>query len=267
MKMSRKTATCSSCKANGHTRASKDCPLFIPFWNKETEDKLIKCIEKYTDIEWEEVSEHMGTSISSCKNKYIELCPLDKKLKQQLSKLTDEFMDKLLDDTKKQCEVCNKFQYNYLNKWKGKKECDECYHHEAEISELWRQVNKFCIENKMTHCGFCNKEKTYKTQFNYDHLNMFNKVDSVGSLIYNGEDLIVILNEVKKCQLLCVSCHSIVTKVEQKLGFTNIKISMTKEFEGEELETKTKEYCDLYEKHMYPIYDKLRLKFRSSNLE
>lgn len=265
--MSRKPSICSSCKAEGHTRASKTCPLFIPFWNTETEEKLTKFIEKYTDIDWEEVSEHMGASVSSCKNKYIELCPLDKKLKQQLSKLTDDFMDHLLDDSKKQCEVCNKVQYNYLNKWKGKKECDECYHHEAEISELWRQVNKFSIENKMTHCGFCDKEKTYKSHFNYDHLNMFNKVDSVGSLVYNGEDLGVILNEVKKCQLLCVSCHSIVTKIEQKLGFTNIKVSMTKEFEGEELETKTKEYGDLYEKHMYPIYDKLRLRFRSSNTE
>lgn len=236
--------------------------MYIPFWNTENEEQLIKITEKYTDIVWEEVAEEMGTSITSCKHKYSELCPLDKKLKQQLSKLTDEFMEHLLEDNKKQCEVCNKFQYNNLNKWKGKKECDECYHHEAEISESWKQVTKYCIENQMNKCGFCNKEKTYKSSFNYDHLNMFNKVDSVGSLVYNGEEIDVILNEVKKCQLLCVSCHTIVTKIEFKLGFTNIKISMNKEFEGEELETKIKEYSDLYEKHMYPIYDKLRLKFR-----
>ena len=265
--MSRKSSTCSVCNTVGHTKSSKECPMYIPFWNKETEEKLIDVIDNYTDIKWEEVSEKMGTSISSCKNKYIELCPLDKKLKQKLSKLTDEFIYKVLDENKKQCEVCNKFQYNYLNTWKGKKECDECYQHDSIIKELWRQVNKFCIENKMTHCAFCKKEKCYKRTFNYDHLNMFHKLDSVGTLIYTGEDLNVILNEVKKCQLLCVSCHSVVTKIEQKIGFTSIKVNMNKQFEDEELETKIKEYSDLYEKHMYPIYDKIRNHVTCMNTE
>jgi len=256
--MSRKPSTCSACSTIGHTKSSKECPMYIPFWNKETEEKLIDFIEHYTDISWEEVSEKMGTSISNCKNKYIELCPLDKKLKQQLSKLTDLFIEQLLEETKKQCETCYKFQFNYLNKWKGKKECDECYQHEAEIKEAWRQVNKFCIENRMTHCAFCNKEKTYKSSFNYDHVNMFNKVDSIGTLVYSGEEIDIILQEVLKCQLLCVSCHSIVTKIEQKLGFTQIKIAMNKDFHGEELETKSKEYNELYAKHMLPIYDKIQ---------
>ena len=92
----------------------------------------------------------------------------------------------------------------------------------------------------MTHCAFCNKEKTVKSSFNYDHLNMFDKLESVGTLVYNGNDIEIIINEVKKCQLLCVDCHSIVTKIEQKLGFTLIKINMKKEFEGDELIKKQK---------------------------
>ena len=256
--MSRKPSTCTACNTIGHTKSSKDCPKYIPFWNKETEEKLLEVIDQYTDIIWEEVSEKMGASIYTCKNKYIELCPLDKKLKQKLSKLTDDFIGQLLEENKKHCEVCNKYQFNCLNKWKGKKECDECYQHDTEIKEAWRQVNKFCIENRMTHCAFCNKEKTIKSSFNYDHVNMFNKLESVGTMVYSGEEIDTVLDEVKKCQLLCVSCHSIVTKIEQKLGFTQIKMNMIKEFNGEEFETKLKEYAELYTKHMSPIYEKIR---------
>jgi hypothetical protein len=258
--MSRKPSSCSVCNAVGHTKSSKECPMYIPFWNKETEEKLIQIIDEYTDINWEEVSEKMGLSISNCKNKYTELCPLDKKLKNKLTKLTDDFIYNLLEENKKFCEVCNKFQYNYLSTWKGKKECDECYQHDSEIKETWRQVNKFCIENKITHCAFCNKEKTFKTSFNYDHNNMFDKLECVGTLIYRGEEIDIILNEVQKCQLLCVSCHAVVTKIEQRLGFTSIKINMNKEYSDEELEIKKKEYSDLYSKHMYPIYEKIRNK-------
>ncbi len=259
--MSRKPSTCSVCSSTGHTKSSKECPMYIPFWNKETEEQLLKIVDDYTEINWEEVSEKMGVSLSNCKNKYTELCPLDKKLKDKLSKLTDDFVDILLE--KKTCEVCNNCQYKPLNTWKGKKECNECYQHDNEIKELWKQVNKFCIENKMTHCAFCNKEKTIKTSFNYDHLNMFDKLESVGTLVYNGNDIEIIINEVKKCQLLCVDCHSIVTKMEQKLGFTLIKINMKKEFEGDELIKKTKEYADLYNMYIYPMYDRIRNKLQN----
>jgi hypothetical protein len=75
--------------------------------------------------------------------------------------------------------------------------------------------------------------------------------------VYKGENIDIILHEIKKCQLLCVSCHSLVTKVEQKLGFTGIKINMKKEFSGEEYHIKMKEYEELYKKHMSIVYDKI----------
>ena len=109
--MSRKQSTCSVCSSVGHTKSSKECPMYIPFWNKETEEQLLKIVDEYTEINWEEVSEN-GVSLSNCKNKYTELCPLDKKLKDKLSKLTD-FVDILLE--KKTCEVCNICQYKPLN--------------------------------------------------------------------------------------------------------------------------------------------------------
>lgn len=262
--MTRKISTCTACKQQGHTKASKDCPLYVPFWNNETEQKLIVLIGDTDEIDWEDISSKMGVAITNCKNKYNELCPIDTKLKIKLNKLTDEFIEKLLEDNKKICEVCGKYQYNSLNIWKGIKECDECYYqHNNEIKLLWIEIRKYCIENQMAHCLFCNKEKKNKTVFNFDHINMFDKDNSIITMIYTGEPIELIINEVKKCQVLCKSCHCIVTKIENTLGFIPIKKITYKTFEGEELESKIKEYGELYTTHMHTVYKKIQESFKS----
>jgi hypothetical protein len=55
--MSRKTSTCTACLQEGHTRVSKDCPKYIPFWNKENEKELMELVDSYSEVIWEEVSE------------------------------------------------------------------------------------------------------------------------------------------------------------------------------------------------------------------
>jgi hypothetical protein len=231
--------------------------MYISFWNQETEEKLVQLV--YDDLQWDEVSEKMGASISNCKTKYMELCPLDQRLKHQLTKL-DDMIDSFMVEKQQVCEICTQYQFNGLHEWKGKQECDTCYQHEDEIRHLWLQVRLFSIKQGMTHCSFCNKEHTVNTSFHYDHMNMFNKLDNVSSLVYKGEPIDIILHEIKKCQLLCVSCHALVTKVEQRLGFTGIKISMKREFQGEAYDTKMKEYEELYKQHMTIVYDKISKK-------
>ena len=81
-------------------------------------------------------------------------------------------------------------------------------------------------------------------------------------MVREGVHIEAIHNEIDKCQLLCVSCHSIVTKIELKCGFTRIKSHMTREFNETEDEEKREklmnEYSEIYNKCMYEIYNNIR---------
>lgn len=52
---------------------------------------------------------------------------------------------------------------------------------------------------------------------------MFNKEGTVGLMICRGADYQTIIEEINKCQLLCISCHTMVTAMEAKLGFLKAK--------------------------------------------
>ena len=266
--MSRKVSTCTACLQEGHTKASKECPKYIPFWNKEKEDELFKITNEYTEINWEEVSEKIGASLTNCKNKYAEICPIEVKVQNQGNKITKEMFDEFIQNHIKTCEVCNKTQYNYLNTWKGIKKCDECYsEHYYEKKQLSKQITNYCVQNNIIKCNLCNKEKTYKNVFHFDHLNMFNKTNEVGRMIRKGESIELIIEEIKKCQYICISCHTIVTAFEQKVGFILLKSNLTRQqLSEEELNIKIQEYTKIYQSYMDKIYNFIRNSFRSDNI-
>lgn len=258
--MSRKTSTCTACLQDGHTKASKECPKYVPFWNKEKESELIELIDTYNEIIWEEVSEKIGASLTNCKNKYAEICPIEVKVQRQGNKITKDVFDDFIECHKKTCEVCNKTQFNYLNTWQGIKKCEECYSkHYFEKKHIWKQINNYCIETGLIKCNLCNKEKTFNTSFHFDHINMFNKTSEIGTMVRYGEKLETIIEEIKKCQYICISCHTLVTAFEQKVGFTNLKSNLTREqLSDKEIDTKTKEYSLIYQSYMGKIYDFIR---------
>jgi hypothetical protein len=107
-------------------------------------------------------------------------------------------------------------------------------------------------------CGMMDNE--YSCHF--DHINMFNKMDSICVMVNRGDDINTILGEVDRCQLICKSCHSIVTMVEKKLGFHSVKANITKkENNGEIIEEKEKEDLqDIYCKNIDRIYEYIRTK-------
>jgi len=47
-------------------------------------------------------------------------------------------------------------------------------------------------------------------RFHYDHIDMFDKTDSICKMIKDGTDMTAIYEEINKCQLLCISCHIVV---------------------------------------------------------
>jgi len=73
-----------------------------------------------------------------------------------------------------------------------------------------------------------------------------------------------IYSEIDKCQILCLSCHHIVTDIEHKLGFTRIKQTLTRklnqsEITEEEYNKQTQYYQNIYEEKMKFVYKELKL--------
>lgn len=93
---------------------------------------------------------------------------------------------------------------------------------------------------------------------------MFDKGNSICSMVNEGNMIEDIYTEIDKCQILCLSCHHIVTDIENKLGFSRIKQILTRklnncEITEEEYTQQKIEIGEIYVKKMYEIYDELKL--------
>ena len=76
-------------------------------------------------------------------------------------------------------------------------------------------------------------------------------------MVNEGISIEEIYNEIDKCQILCLSCHHIVTNIENKLGFTRIKQLLTRkinQLSEEEYEAQRNHYQTIYEEKMKSIY-------------
>ena len=93
---------------------------------------------------------------------------------------------------------------------------------------------------------------------------MFEKGDSICCMVNNGDKICDICQEIDKCQVVCLSCHHLITDIERKFGFTRIKTSLTKKMNNEELTQEEYKdnvdyYQNIYKEKMEPIYNKLKL--------
>ena len=79
-------------------------------------------------------------------------------------------------------------------------------------------------------------------------------------MINRGDNLEQIMDEVNKCQLVCISCHSMITKFERKFSFINIKKNINKKFIGDSALEEYSKHKDMYAKKMNNIYDALKNK-------
>ena len=83
-------------------------------------------------------------------------------------------------------------------------------------------------------------------------------------MVQEGNIIDDIYIELDKCQVLCLSCHHIVTDIESKLGFSRIKQLLTRklnscEITEEEYTHQKKEIGEIYIKRMNEIYNELKL--------
>tara|TARA_Y100000817_G_C16704390_1_gene476374 strand:- start:508 stop:780 length:273 start_codon:yes stop_codon:yes gene_type:complete len=85
-------------------------------------------------------------------------------------------------------------------------------------------------------------------------------------MVDRGDDMKDIFSELDKCQILCLPCHHIVTSIEQKIGFTRIKTSLTRKYNNgdiseEKYNEEKKRYQVVYESKMKSIYEELKERY------
>jgi hypothetical protein len=152
--------------------------------------------------------------------------------------------------------------------WLNDEYCDECHNVDYSniITERWAKVREYSIERNKSKCNICNKSAQFDnlmgSRFHYDHLDMFDKTDSICKMVRNGTEMDDIYKEIDKCQLVCVSCHTVITKVEMMCGFTRIKRQISKDYnETNDIATKDalmKKYSELYNSFMSGAYEQIR---------
>jgi hypothetical protein len=157
------------------------------------------------------------------------------------------------------CLKCKKVVYYSLKVWNSKQVCVECWKYEQEV--VSEHLHSFLKEQYTKGCEFCGVKKVSTERFHFDHKNMFTKNYNVGYMIENGCSKADLVAEIDKCQLLCISCHAIVTKMEHRYGFMIKKRKFNKILQ-KKLTSKVEDYrkslAEEYDSVMIPLYDTIR---------
>lgn len=157
------------------------------------------------------------------------------------------------------CSKCEKVIYYSLKVWNSKNVCVECWKYEQEFVSAHLQT--FLNEQYAKGCEFCDRKKISDERFHFDHKNMFEKNYNVGWMIENGCSKADLVAEIDKCQLLCISCHAIVTKMEHRYGFMIKKRKFNKILKKKSIagvEDYRKCLAEEYDSVMIPLYDTIR---------
>jgi len=261
----KKRCVCKNCGDLGHGISSVSCKINIDKNNllKEKIKKHILSKSIFEDIEnlLVIISVQLDISINLCKTLYKEI-----PLKELLDRPIKNVSIHLQNIPKITCNECNKTIHcvnsNTQRTWKGNIICDKCWcNHDDERIDLWEKVHNY----KPIKCEVCSSIHTHKLErFHYDHLNMFDKDKSICSMVNEGLNIEEIYCEIDKCQIVCLSCHHIITDIESKLSFTRIKQNLTRDLNQgaiseEEYNNQKSMYEKIYRKKMKKIYRKLKL--------
>jgi hypothetical protein len=248
---------CQNCHELGHYKSSVDCPL-----RKQIDLSLMKKIKAHVlglDQDFESLAEELSISVNKCQDLYRQI-PVDEFLEIEINR---DIIGNLIKENSKICDYCHQlsiFTIESMKTWKDHELCDQCWWtHENEREELWNFINSLCNQ-----CNICNKTKTSRgDRFHYDHINMFDKSDSVCNMVSRGDERDLIQSEINKCQLLCLSCHQLVTRIERIYPFTRIKTDLTRkknleQISEEDHQKECAKYNEMYKNKMEKIYSILK---------
>ena len=250
---------CKKCFQIGHDSRSTQCPI-----NQEIRLKIYTEIRKKVlstsifdnmELVIKELSEKMHITENYCKTLYYEIPS-----KELLNRRLDIYQYNFNWENCGQCQKKVAYIHDLsLRQWKDKRICDECWNnYKSHRDYLWQEISKI----KPQKCIICNS--TNKQRYHYDHINMFNKSDSICKMIESGETLTLIKEELDKCQVVCLNCHQIITDFEIKMGFTRIKTQLTRKMNlGEDIKDEMKLYETIYMERMNYLYKQLKEIFLS----
>ena len=251
---------CKDCHELGHDKNDTLCKVRIERLGK-IKQYMLSQTDKTTDEHMDELSKRLNVSTHYCKTLYNTIPPIELCVKV----LNMDLFLTRLREMATPCTQCATPLYmiksNSARSWKGQLLCDICWTAYAEDRvALWAHIYAY----KKYQCAICDIAKTSEDQrYHHDHLNMFEKGDSVCSMVNEGRSIEDIYREIDMCQLLCLSCHHIVSEIEIKMGFTRIKQNVTRQFNNgelteEEYQTQKKEAGAIYTKTMLDKYAELR---------
>ena len=134
----------------------------------------------------------------------------------------------------------------------GKLLCGVC----RAVSKVTPDVIRRLQEEYSKPCEFCRRNNVRKQ---FDHINMFSKVNCVGIMVENGINSTEIIQEIDKCQIVCIECHRKITAYERQRGFMKKKRDLNKRIRrGEDILALRTELFRKYMAIMSLFYMRLR---------
>jgi transcription elongation factor Elf1 len=249
---------CKACHAVGHNPYSKLCIVHGKQnreWIEYIKDYLLKKDKEDDAKNLVILSEQLDILLDHCTSLY-------RQIKSDALKNRKINIRKWLQlNPNIHCHECNHLiimsQKNISRPWKGNQICQTCFSRTMKEREhTWVLIEAY----RHYHCAICLKEKVNKDDcFHFDHLNMFDKGDTIYNMVTTGVPIEDIYKEIDKCQLLCFECHGIVTDLERETKFIKTKTKYTEDFINlPENETLKLSLQKKYEEIMFPLYEELK---------
>jgi hypothetical protein len=229
-------------------------------WTEEEKTAILQTIRANPlSISWNEISAQFQRSEVAIKAMYYDNITPYEQVEQSVASVQYSHVAYLLQSLSFQCYQCRLMDYGTSHIWQDKLHCETCYNnlYAHHIQERWKLVMEYTIEKKKTSCNLCGKvamlDQPLSGRFHYDHIDIFDKSGTICDMVKIGTSVDDIYREMDKCQLLCISCHKIVTKMEHQCGFIRLKKS------SEDNEELRKQCSILYQSLMSRLYDSIRL--------
>lgn len=212
--------------------------------------------------DWEALAIRYQVTVPYLKNIYNKQVAPEDHARRCVEQLTSEHIAAAMQEHTVFCSHCHMVSFTPLMSWKEVMYCDQCHSvlFHDQIETAWKMVHARAVERNQTTCSICDCElynasgKPLK-RMHYDHINMFEKIDSIHSMIVSGVDIDAIFAEIDMCRLLCVSCHHLITVLERVCGFFRLKLVHTR---NDSHEPHASSYVELYAQFKQRAYDTVR---------
>ena len=214
------------------------------------------------NVNWHELSEKYQRTDAYLRTLYNEHVSCTDHIETCMMHLSDHIINDVKESLVWTCTSCHQHFYSTPKEWELQIYCDVCYTKQFSdvILQRWKEVEEYAHHTQKDHCAICKKTAQFNRmlydRFHFDHINMFEKENSICSMVQNGSQINEIYREMDSCQILCISCHKLVTAVEVRSGFTRLKQVMTRQRMSEP--EKKQEYAEKYQTFMMQIYERLR---------